>query len=288
MTNSSEDRADVAKAAIDLYLDLLKGVLTRSILLEKYDWPFVEPSNRFWRLLYPRLKKMLDSRNLEIVRRYRRDPEKRNEGKDWPPPPEAETMVGLKRLDNLQWCVSDIIRRNIPGDLAEAGTWRGGASIFMRAVLKAHGDTTRIVWVADSFEGLPKPDALRYAADAGDPHWRFSNWLAVSLEDVKENFAKYGLLDQQVQFLKGWFRDTLPGAPITRLAILRLDGDMYESTMDTLVNLYPKLSPGGYIIVDDYALAGCKAAVDDFRTKHAITDEILQIDWTGAFWQRRS
>jgi O-methyltransferase len=85
--------------------------------------------------------------------------------------------------------------------------------------------------------------------------------LAVSLEQVKANFDRYGLLDDQVRFLKGWFRDTLPVAPIERLAVLRLDGDMYESPMDTLVNLYPKLSEGGYVIVDDYgAIPACRQA----------------------------
>jgi O-methyltransferase len=113
-------------------------------------------------------------------------------------------------------------------------------------------------------------------------------WLAVSVDEVKANFQRYGLLDDQVRFLVGWFRDTLPTAPIERLAIARLDGDMYESTIQALDALYPKLSVGGYLIVDDYgAIASCKQAIDDFRAAHQIDDKIHEVDWTGIYWQRR-
>jgi O-methyltransferase len=157
----------------------------------------------------------------------------------------------------------------------------------MRGVLKIFGSTERVVWVADSFQGLPKPDPEQYPADAGDRHWTRPE-LAVSLEEVKANFARYGLLDDQVRFLVGWFRDTLPAAPMSQLAVLRLDGDMYESTMDGLLHLYPKLSRGGYVILDDYgAVPGCRAAVEDFRREHGIDEPVERIDWTGVFWQRR-
>ena len=157
---------------------------------------------------------------------------------------------------------------------SKQAAWRGGATIFMRAVLKAYGVTDRYVWVADSFEGLPPPETGKYPHDAGD-RLHEARELAVSLEEVKANFERYGLLDDQVRFLKGWFRDTLPAAPIERLAVLRLDGDMYESTMDTLVNLYPKLSEGGYAIVDDYgAIPACRQAVNDYRSANAITEKI--------------
>ena len=112
--------------------------------------------------------------------------------------------------------------------------------------------------------------------------------LGVSLEDVKANFQRYGLLDDQVCFLKGWFKDTLPKAPIASLAIARLDGDMYESTLDGLTHLYPKLSVGGFLIVDDYGIAspGCRKAVDAYRAAHHISEPIKRIDWGGVFWQR--
>ena len=174
----------------------------------------------------------------------------------------------------------------MPGDLLVAGTWRGGEAIFMRAVLEVLGDPVRAVWVADSFKGLPPPDPDNYPADAGDTHHTFPE-LAVSLAEVKANFARYGMLDDRVRFLEGWFKDTLADAPIGRLAVLRCDGDMYESTMDTLRPLYPKVSPGGFVIVDDYGcVPACKQAVDDYRREHDITDPIETIDWTGVYWRK--
>jgi O-methyltransferase len=103
---------------------------------------------------------------------------------------------------------------------------------------------------------------------------------------VESHFERYGLLDNKVVFLKGWFRDTLPSAPIEKLAVLRLDGDMYGSTIDALTNLYPKLSKGGFCIVDDYALDGCRRAVDEYRTEHGIDAEMRAIDWTGRYWRK--
>jgi hypothetical protein len=196
----------------------------------------------------------------------------------------SHTMVGRKRLDNIQNCLALIKKDKIPGDVAETGVWRGGASIFMKGCLSAWEMEDRNVWVADSFEGLPVPSR---AEDAG---YDFSATkvpiLAISLEDVQENFRRYDLLDDKVKFLKGWFRDTLHVAPISELALLRLDGDLYESTMDGLKALYDKVSPGGFIIVDDYNdFEPCRRAVLEFREKHGIKDPIEPIDWAGAFWR---
>ena len=167
---------------------------------------------------------------------------------DWPA--FAHTMIGLERLNNLQFCVEDVIGKGVPGDLIETGVWRGGATIFMRAILKAHGVTDRRVWVADSFEGLPRADTERYPVDASGPRWHLADRLAISLEEVQGNFERYGLLDDQVRFLKGWFRDTLHTVPDPQWAVIRLDGDMYGSTMEALTALYPNLAPGGCVIVD--------------------------------------
>jgi O-methyltransferase len=107
---------------------------------------------------------------------------------------------------------------------------------------------------------------------------------------VQANFARYGLLDGQVRFLPGWFRDTLPCAPIEHLALMRLDGDLYESTIIALESLYPKLSPGGFVIIDDYDGwdPGCRTAVHDFRDRHGIEAPIVHIDWAGVWWQREA
>jgi hypothetical protein len=212
------------------------------------------------------------------------DPTLREYGWDWPSV--AHSMIGKKRMENIRLLTERVLFDNVPGDLIETGVWRGGACIYMRAILEAYGVKDRKVWAADSFEGLPPPDEAAYPADEGDEFHTYSE-LAVSLEQVKSNFAKYGLLDGQLKFLKGWFKDTLPSADIVRVAILRLDGDMYESTMDALTNLYRKVSIGGYVIVDDYRVVdGCRQAVDDFRDKICINDEIVEIDGVGVFWKK--
>lgn len=249
-------------AAAELYLDLLKKSLTNTIFLTEPDpnadtIRYVEGS----------------------IRHYQRSP--------------AVSMIPLARFDNLRDCIYDVVKRGVPGDFIETGVWRGGATIFMRAVLKVLGVTDRIVWAADSFEGLPEPDpekypreAQAYASAAMTKHYKH---LAVGLEDVQRNFAAYGMLDDQVRFLKGWFKDTLPGAPIERLAIMRLDGDYYESTRDALVNLYDKLSVGGYVIIDDYgedSWTYCREAVEEFRGQRGITDPLVRVDKPCSYWQK--
>ncbi|HYM33215.1 MAG TPA: TylF/MycF family methyltransferase [Candidatus Cybelea sp.] len=214
------------------------------------------------------------------------DPEKRIRGLDWPL--RAHTMIGKFRMENLRGAVEHVLKNSVPGDLIETGVWRGGACIYMRAILKAYGIDDRTVWVADSFEGLPLPDPERYPADRGDAHHKYPE-LAISLEEVQANFAKYGLLDDQVRFLKGWFKDTLPTAPIEKLAILRLDGDMYESTMDALTALYEKVSPGGVIIVDDFGvIPACRQAIHDFRNARRIDAPIQPIDGVGIYWIKQA
>jgi O-methyltransferase len=231
-----------------------------------------------------RITSILESRKLETVRRVKFDREKRSLGRDWPT--HADTMIGLKRLENVRYCVATVLTEGIPGDMIETGVWRGGASIMMRAVLEVYGDPARTVWCADSFEGLPAPDMERYPQDAGMDLHTYTE-LAISLEQVKANFQKYGLLDDRVRFLKGWFKDTLPQAPIEKIAVLRLDGDLYASTMDALTNLYHKVSPGGFVIVDDYGIPEdtCRRAISDFRESKGIAEPIQDIDGFGVFWR---
>ena len=235
------------------------------------------------RFIYNVASRLLEHRNLQLMKIPVASENQRVEGKIWPG--YADTMIGLKRLDNLQHCIETVLREKIEGDLLEAGVWKGGASIFMRAALAVYGVTNRRVFVADSFEGLPEPDDTKYPADQGDKHHKYTP-LAISKMEVEDNFRKYGLLDEQVIFLKGWFKDTLPKAPINTLAVLRLDGDMYGSTMETLESLYIKLAKGGFCIIDDYALEGCKKAVDEYRKKNNITSELKEIDWTGRYWRK--
>lgn len=224
----------------------------------------------------------MDRYGLEIV--HQLSAERRELGRDWPA--DAETMIGARRLDNLHESVVAVIEEGVPGDLVECGVWRGGAAILMRAVLAAYGVSDRAVWAADSFAGLPAPDTARHPADAGDFHHTLEA-LAIPRSEVEANFRRYGLLDDQVRFLEGWFSETLPSAPIDRIAVLRADGDMYGSTMDILEALYPKVSPGGFVIIDDYQLDPCRQAVHDYRDAHRISDEIVSIDGYGVYWRRR-
>ncbi len=269
------------------YFELLKRCLTGSLHGESYR--SLTPARDGWKghiagWCVRWAQRILRPWQLEIVKRLQFDPQKRTDGRDWPA--QAETMIGQKRLDQLQACIEVVIQERIPGDFIECGVWRGGAAILMRALLEIDAQANRKVWLADSFQGLPPPNEHKYPADRGDVHHRYAQ-LAVSLEQVKENFQRYGWLDQRVVFLPGWFQDTLPTAPIEKLAVLRADGDMYESTMDILTNLYPKLSIGGFCIIDDYgAIPACRQATDDYREQNGIVDEMHSIDWTGVYWRR--
>ncbi len=275
----SEARRPADDRLVQPYLELLK----RHLLRGSFRVPSRIEGDRRW-FLYSAVSGVARRLGFELVRRVGEEARRQGLGSS----SDADTLIGSMRLENLQVCVTDVLDKGIPGDFIETGVWRGGASIFMRGILQAYGVTDRVVWLADSFQGLPKPDAVRYPADAGDRFWRVTA-AAVSLEEVKANIRAYGLLDSQVKFLVGWFRDTLRDAPISQLAILRLDGDMYESTVDALTALYPRLSKGGYVIVDDYgAVPACRQAVHDYRAAMGIAEEIHRIDWTGVYWRRET
>jgi Macrocin-O-methyltransferase (TylF) len=244
---------------IQLYLDLLKKVLTNVIYQDASLPNMYMPETVY-------------------------DQETRTGGRDWPAV--AHTMVGIKRLNNLHRCLDQVLADRVAGDLIETGVWRGGVCIFMRAFLEAHGCIDRKVWVADSFKGIPVTTNRSHSFDRQMALHQHNNVLGVSLETVKDHFRRYDLLDDQVEFLPGWFKDTLPVAPIDQLAILRLDGDLYESTIDVLENLYPKLSVGGFVIIDDYIIPSCHEAVQDFRARLGVEDAIHPIDGMGVYWRR--
>jgi hypothetical protein len=207
------------------------------------------------------------------------DDEHRLNGWDWPSG--APSMIGWRRMRHLRNECERVIRECVPGDFLEAGVWRGGAVMMMRAVLKAHGGTDRRVIAADTFAGLP---------NGGDPrdtaaHLRDVAAFAVPLDDVKAAFHRYGLLDDLVVFVEGDFATTLRNAPTDRLAILRLDGDTYSSARAGLDALYDKLSTGGSVIVDDYFLfRDYRRAIDEFRAEREILDPIVRIDMYGGYW----
>jgi hypothetical protein len=276
---SSSGAPDALDPAARAYLDLLRRCLTREAFLDQEWW---DADLSQWPGGAEAVRPLLRERGWRMVRRG--DPDARAEGRDWPPT--AETMIGTRRLDNVVESCVTAVADGVPGDFIETGVWRGGTTILMRGVLEAMGDRERAVWVADSFEGLPVPDEEQYPADAG-LDWSHVEVLKVGADLVRANFERYGLLDDRVRFLEGWFCDTLPTAPIEQLAVLRLDGDLYQSTMDALVALEPKVSPGGFVLVDDYGgWPPCRAAVDDYRAEHGITEPIHEVDWTGIWWRK--
>ncbi|MBT9588902.1 class I SAM-dependent methyltransferase [bacterium] len=202
---------------------------------------------------------------------------------------ESHTLLESTGLANVEYCLRNILTRQVPGDLIECGVWRGGTCIYMRGLLKALGDSQRTVWVADSFQGLPDPDPSVSPLDAISHEFlKVIGAFSVSLEAVQANFKAYDLLDNQVRFLPGWFSDTLAQAPIEQLSLIRLDADYYDSTVQALDALYSKLSPGGYIIIDDYGIPtlGARRAVDEFRARHDIQQPLVGVDQSVVFWEK--
>lgn len=250
--------ADHAKVAADptLYLDLLQASLTGELAKDGAISPWSKGQY---------------------------DPQARLVGHDWPA--SALTMIGTARMSNLRHLLERAIESGVPGDFIETGVWRGGACIYAKGIMAAYGEHQRNVWVADSFRGLPPPSPELYPADANDEHHTVAE-LAVSADDVRASFARYGLLDERVHFLEGWFKDTLPNAPIAEIAVLRLDGDMYESTMDALTALYDKVAVGGFVVVDDYVLPACAKAVHDFIDQRGIEAKLEAVDGAAVFWQK--
>jgi O-methyltransferase len=186
----------------------------------------------------------------------------------------ALTLIGPELLDELR----DLIEKSIdlPGDFVETGVWRGGACIWAAAVLESLGSDKR-VYVCDSFEGLPPVTHPKETIDYSE-----AVSLIVPLEEVEANFDRFGLKHKAV-FVKGWFKDTMPSLNIP-VSVLRLDGDMYESTNDVLKYMYDRVSPGGYVIIDDYCLPPCARAVDEFRSKRKLRGGLK--NRAGVWWQK--
>ena len=278
--------ADISSGS-ELYVNLLKQCLTRKIfetdaLVDVMGWPeggALGSPEDVWRVLRENKMRIVRPANRQELEGYRT-------GEKWHP--YADTMIGVQRLDNVHELASRVIEAGVPGDLVEAGVWRGGVLALMRAILRAQNQSDRHVWGFDSFKGLPDPDLERYPQDAQmDRDANYLPHIGVTKEDVERNIRKYGLLDEGITLVEGWFKDTLPNANVEKIALLRLDGDMYESTMDSLEYLEPKVSQGGFIIIDDYnSWEPCKAAVHDYREKKGIDASINPIDWTGIWWQK--
>jgi O-methyltransferase len=265
-------------SAADQYLSLLTSTLTASVYPES-AWLLLKASDAPQKRIRAAICKALARRGYGLVKFRPFDPKARENGADWPM--FGYSMIGKYRIANIQLCLEAVQKENVPGDFVECGVWRGGASMFAKAVLNRLGDHSRTVWLCDSFEGMP----VQRAEDRIDP--ALGGRIAVSLEQVRENFTRFGLLDDHVRFVKGWFSDSLASAPIEKISVLRLDGDYYSSTMDALTNLYDKVSPGGFIIVDDYyAFKSCEQAITDFCEQRKIKPDLVKIDDIGVYFRK--
>lgn len=253
------------------YLELLKLCLCDLAGASTREVRWTSDRRVFWRTL-------TDARQLTH----------RAEGKDWPL--DGMTMIGLDRLNDLQRCVESVVADDVAGDLIEAGAWRGGASILIRATLDSLGASGRTLCVADSFQGFPAPDASDPHADRElEAHMSRIDFLAPTLETVSGYFARFGLREG-VEFVPGFFEQTLDRLRGRPWSLVRLDADTYRATRVALEALYPGLSPGGYVIVDDYfhpfLPESCRKAVDDFRAEHSIAEPVERIDWNAGRWRK--
>jgi hypothetical protein len=170
-----------------------------------------------------------------------------------------------------------VVNESIEGDLVECGVAAGSQIAAFQLALMETGATDRRIWAFDSFEGIPlagefdteQPGIGEIKTDKFAPIEQrlvSSGVTAHSLESVVNNFNGWGLPTANVEFVKGWFQHTLKSTveQMGKISVLRLDGDLYESTLICLKYLYPKVSKGGIVIIDDYALAGCQAAVKQY------------------------
>jgi hypothetical protein len=195
------------------------------------------------------------------------------------------TMLSKERLHSLYRETLKVCRENIPGDIVECGTCRGGSAALLAYVVKKYSRIPRSVYACDTFEGMPEPgDADRHngisAADSGFPAGSLKAPLETGLLEVTRRLG----LESTVVPVKGYFKDTLPGlnTKLQAIALLHADGDWYESTMDIFSILFDKVTTGSFVQIDDYGhWEGCKQAVEDFQRMRGLTFPLDRIDYTG-------
>jgi hypothetical protein len=206
-------------------------------------------------------------------------------------------MTNPARCRKLWDLSRETLRKNIPGAFVECGVWKGGSSAVMGLAIRSAGQS-RHLHLFDSFEGLPEPteqdgaSAKEYSGGRASGALVSVNQCKAGLEEVKAYLLGMLKLEpRHTHFHVGWFQDTLPkvASQLGDLALLRLDGDWYESTRLCLEHLYPLLSPGGVLILDDYnSWSGCKKATDEYRTKYCITEPIQEIGSGAVYWVSHS
>ncbi|MCW8400769.1 TylF/MycF family methyltransferase [Legionella sp. PATHC038] len=248
---------------------------------------------------------------------------------------QVRTLIGPKRLDNIEQSIKYITSNHVNGDIVEAGCWRGGALLYLKACLNVYEEpntTSRNVWGADLFPEssqlvtsysklirfksllkirklLPKKSQQRLANHIMEafPNEQYDkttlnkifalansltyikkeSLISTSHHDLLEAFKRYDLYDESIKLMPGWFKNTLPVMKdkIEHIALLRIDADFYQSTLDVLNALYPKLSQNGICIIDDYGgFTECQRAVDEYRKQHQITEPLESVDGTCYYW----
>jgi O-methyltransferase len=201
------------------------------------------------------------------------------------------TMASRERLYAVYQAVQYIVAAQIPGDVVECGVWRGGASMVAALTLISEGDTSRRVWLYDTFAGMTIPtdsDVHRWAGQNARRKWARSerdernDWCYASLDEVKENLLSTGYPRDRIEFVKGDVSATLASGGPDLISVLRLDTDWYESTKAELETFYPRLSSKGVLIVDDYGVwDGARRAVDEYFDKQHIKMLFQRTDYTG-------
>ncbi|MEO1206518.1 MAG: TylF/MycF/NovP-related O-methyltransferase [Pseudomonadota bacterium] len=202
------------------------------------------------------------------------------------------TMTSVERIYAMHQSVEYITRNQIPGAIVECGVWRGGSIMVAIKTLQKLQETSRQIYLYDTYDGLPKPDENldvdMFGNNAIDGWIKFnrgykaSNWAYASLMDVKTNVGSLGYPEDKIEFVKGMVEDTIPATIPDQIALLRLDTDFYVSTKHELEHLYPRITPGGVLIIDDYGhFLGARSAVDEYISTLKIKPMLTRIDYSG-------
>jgi hypothetical protein len=200
-------------------------------------------------------------------------------------------MTSPERLYGLIEAVRYVLAANIPGDIVECGVWKGGSIMAAALTLCKAKQTDRELYLFDTFEGMPRPSAADtsiWGEQASDifeiskTSEDSSTYCRAPMEQVWQAVASTGYPQERIHLIKGRVEETVPGNAPQSIAVLRLDTDWYESTKHELVHLYPRLSSGGVLIVDDYGhWRGCKQAVDEYSNENGNKILLIRIDYTG-------
>lgn len=203
-------------------------------------------------------------------------------------------MTSPDRILSLCEAVGYVHENNIPGDFVECGVWKGGSMAAVARTLKTLNVIDRTLWMYDTFEGMSSPteddvdfrgqsaDRLLTNADKSRATEKDSIWCRCELDAVKKTLLDTGYPESQFRFVKGKVEETLHNEAPEQIAILRLDTDWYESTRVELEVLFPRLVPGGVLIIDDYGhWQGCRRAVDEYFAENNIKMFLHRVDYTG-------